>query len=105
MPKEKQQEPKEKDFDKIRVPNHTKYYATNAFIGHSTQDIRIDFCNEKFSDEKNKKFAYVVDTTVILSPKGAKKLLLALKNCVEEFEKKHNSINLGDEEKPIDYHQ
>jgi len=89
--------------DKLRAPSHAKIYVTNAFVGCSNQDIRIDLCNEKLMSNDGKKWGYVIDSTIILSPMGSKKLLENLKNCIAEYEKTHGEIKIEEQETPISF--
>jgi len=89
--------------NKLRPPNHLKVYATNAFVGHSNQDIRIDLCNEKLKSDEGDNWAYLIDTTIILSPVGAKKLFNSLKEQLESYEKAHGKIEYDKPEELIKF--
>ncbi|MBI2101459.1 DUF3467 domain-containing protein [Candidatus Woesearchaeota archaeon] len=103
MKKEKQENKKEEKPDMLRPQNHVKIYATNSFLGCSKQDFRINLCNEKIRNEKNTKWGYIIDATVILTPMGAKKTFNSLKKCLEEFEKEHGKIDIDQEEDKIKF--
>lgn len=96
--KKKVEETKKEDFEKLRSPTHAKIYSTNSFVGCSNQDIRIDLCNEKFRDEKHKKWGFVVDATIILSPVGAKRLFESLSKTLKGYEKEHGTIDIDFDE-------
>lgn len=82
---------KRKDVERIRVPNFTKYYATNCHCGLTNQDVRIEFMNEKIKE--NGDWIMLIDCLVILSPIGAKKLSQKLNEVVSTYEEKHGEIS------------
>lgn len=99
----KQTNEKKTENVKLRPFNHIKLYATNAFVGASRQDIRIDLCNEKLPSDKKDEWGYIIDATITLSPIGAKRLLKALQIALENYEKKEGEIIIKDDDAPIDF--
>ena len=67
-------------------------YANLAIISHSSSEFVIDFVRIVPGVPKAK-----VKSRIILTPENAKRLLLALKDNIEKFEKVNGTIHLGNE--------
>ena len=67
-------------------------YANLAIISHSSSEFVIDFVRIVPGVPKAK-----VKSRIILTPENAKRLLLALKDNIEKFEKVNRTIHLGNE--------
>lgn len=73
---------------RFRMINFVKTYATNAFVYRTDQDVRIELANEKLKANPNDSdWTMVIESMVILSPEGAKKLFSNLKQVLEEEKK------------------
>ncbi|MBD3203944.1 DUF3467 domain-containing protein [Candidatus Woesearchaeota archaeon] len=92
-------EEKDKPNPVIRVPNFVKYYVTNIDGGLTEHDFRFELMNEKLKE--GKKWCYVSDAMVILSPIGAKRLLCLLNELVNEYEKENGSIDIDIKEDKV----
>lgn len=87
----------EEKIPRLRVPTFAKFYATNVHCGLTNQDIRIEFMNEKMNE--GKKWIMLVDSLVILTPTGAKRLFLKLKEIIDTYEGKNGKISIELEDK------
>lgn len=71
---------------------HRKYYVTNIMGGITEQDFRFELLNQKIGE--GKKMYFVSDALVILSPIGAKKLFLKLRDCLQVWENERGIIDV-----------
>ena len=67
-------------------------YANLAIIAHSSSEFVIDFARILPGIPKPS-----VKSRIIMSPEHAKRLLLALNENIQRFERQHGSINLNKE--------
>ncbi len=67
-------------------------YSNLAIISHSSSEFIVDFVRIVPGVPKAK-----VKSRIILTPEHAKRLLFALKENVEKFEKMNGTINLNNE--------
>lgn len=67
-------------------------YSNLAIISHSSSEFVIDFIRIVPGAPKAK-----VKSRIILTPENAKRLLLALKDNIDKFEKVNGVIHLGNE--------
>ncbi len=74
----------------MRNPNYSKIYVTNVEGGLTSHDFRFELLNEKI--EQNKKWIYVSDGLLILTPIGAKRLMKKLEASINVYEKEHGTI-------------
>ena len=84
-----------------RAPNHTKYYVTNIAGGMTDQDFRFELLNEKLRKDEENEWEYVSDGLIILSPFGAKKLFLVLKDSLDVWENEKGKIDTEQKDKHI----
>ncbi|WP_230375673.1 DUF3467 domain-containing protein [Methanolobus vulcani] len=90
--------------DKItvaRTPLFTKKYATNVLVTHTDSDFRIELFNEKFRVED--KWVFHSDGLVILTFEAAKKLLVDLTECVQNYEEQNGEIAISSERKEAEF--
>ena len=66
-------------------------YVNMAMVNHSDSDFTVDFIYVQPQAPKAK-----VRARIISSPKHAKRLLMALADAVEKFERKHGPIALDE---------
>jgi hypothetical protein len=77
----------------LRAPTYVKYYVTNVKGGTTLQDFRFELMNEKIKAEDDN-VIFITDAQIILSPIGAKRLLMLLSASVAEYESKKGEISL-----------
>ena len=95
---------KEKVMDKFtvaRTPLFSKKYATNVLVAHTDSDFRIELFNEKFKVED--KWVYHSAGSVILTFEAAKKLLMDLNECIQNYEEKNGEIKVSKERKEAEF--
>ncbi len=90
-----------KNSEVMRAPNHKKFYVTNVVGGLTDQDFRFELMNEKIQKEKGKGWQYISDSMIILTPIGAKRLFLALKENIDIFENEFGKISVKNDDKHI----
>jgi len=94
---ENQTSSKEDDSEIVRAPLFQKYYATTVRGGLTDQDFRFEFINEQITD--GKKWQYISDCLLIMSPRCAKTMSIILADALRLYEREHGAIRLpGPEE-------
>jgi len=95
----KNKEKKGEVIDTIFSPEHTEKYAIGAAGGWSPYDFRIHFYSARYKSNppgeeeiENEKFAYYINSTVILPPKPTKELAVWLLAHISDFEKNNAEI-------------
>ena len=78
-----------------RVPSFQKYYATNITCGLTNHDIRVEIMNEKLSDDDG--ILELVESLIIFSPIGAKKLLNKLSKVIKTYEEENGLIKIQED--------
>ncbi len=85
----------------MRAPLFFKQYVTNVIGGVTDHDFRLEVLNEKFQDGKS--WVYVSDGVLILSPIGAKRMFVKLKEMIDAYEKEKGPIDIGPGKKEKGY--